>query len=89
MAQRIARGSAVPIRMGKRENEAASRIIPNGSRSVKTGRFGKLALWREDLALRILRSAHVLKIDRKTIAGTTKSVPEGWALETIPIMEYG
>ena len=47
---------------------------------------------REDWALRMLRSAHVLKgagrVDWKTFAGTAKAVLDSWALETVPIMEY-
>ena len=59
---------------------------------VKAGFFARLEQWREDWALRMLRSAHVLKgagnVDWKTFAGTAKSVVDGRAFETIPIMEY-
>ena len=54
--------------------------------------FARLEPRREDWALRMLRSAHVLKgagnVDWKTFAGTAKAVLDGRALETIPIMEY-
>ena len=47
---------------------------------------------REDWALRMLRSADVLKgtgkVDWKTFAGTAKAVLDDRALETIPIIEY-
>ena len=56
------------------------------------GFFARLEPRREDWALRMLRSAHVLKgagnVDWKTFAGTAKAVLEGRTLETIPIMEY-
>ena len=59
---------------------------------VKAGFFARLEPRREDWALRMLRSAHVLKgagnVDWKTFAATAKAVLEGCALETIPIMEY-
>jgi len=59
---------------------------------VKAGFFARLEPRREDWALRMLRSAHVLKgagkVDWKTFAGTAKAVLDGRALETIPIMEY-
>ena len=45
-----------------------------------------------DWALRMLRSAHVLKgagnVDWRTFAGTAMALLDGRALETIPIMEY-
>ena len=59
---------------------------------VKAGFFARLEPRREDWALRMLHSAHVLKgagkVDWKTFAGTAKAVLDGRALETIPIMEY-
>ena len=59
---------------------------------VKAGFFARLEPRREDWALRMLRSAHVLKgagkVDWKTFTGTAKAVLDGRALETIPIMEY-
>ena len=59
---------------------------------VKAGFFARLEPRREDWALRMLRSAHVLKgarkVDWKTFAGTAKAVLAGRPLETIPIMEY-
>ena len=59
---------------------------------VKASFFARLEPRREDWALRMLRSAHVLKgagkVDWKTFAGTAKAVLDGRALETIPIMEY-
>ena len=59
---------------------------------MKAGFFARLEPRREDWALRMLRSAHVLKgagnVDWKTFAGTAKAVLDGRALETIPIMEY-
>ena len=59
---------------------------------VKAGFFARLEPRREDWALRMLRSAHVLKgarnVDWKTFAGTAKALLDGRALETIPIMEY-
>ena len=59
---------------------------------VKAGFFARLEPRREDWALRMLRSAHVLKgagkVDWKTFAGTAKAVLDGRALETVPIMEY-
>ena len=59
---------------------------------VKAGFFARLEPRREDWALRMLRSSHVLKgarnVDWKTFAGTAKAVLDGRALETIPIMEY-
>ena len=59
---------------------------------VKAGFFARLEQRREDWALRMLRSAHVLKgagnVDWKTFAGTAKAVLDGRAFETIPIMEY-
>ena len=59
---------------------------------VKAGFFARLEPRREDWALRMLRSAHVLKgaanVDWKTFAGTAQAVLHGRALETVPIMEY-
>ena len=59
---------------------------------VKAWFFARLESRREDWALRMLRSAHVLKgggnVDWRTFTGTAKSVLDGRALETIPIMEY-
>ena len=59
---------------------------------VKTGFFARLEPRREEWALRMSRSAHVLKgaanVDWKTFAATAKAVLDGRALETIPIMEY-
>ncbi len=64
----------------------------DGGDGVKAGFFSLLESRREDWALRMLRSAHVLKgagnVDWKTFAGTAKAVLDGRALETIPIMEY-
>ncbi|MCY3793066.1 MAG: hypothetical protein OXG51_01660, partial [Gammaproteobacteria bacterium] len=58
---------------------------------AKTAFFAWLESRREDWALRMLRSAHVLKgagnVDWNTVAATAKSVLDGRALETIPIME--
>ena len=54
--------------------------------------FARLEPLRGDWALRMLRSAHVLKgagnVDWKTYAATAKALLDGQALETIPIMEY-
>ena len=59
---------------------------------VRAGFFARLERRREDWALRMLRSAHVLKgagnVDWQTFAGTAKAVLDGRAFETIPIMEY-
>ena len=59
---------------------------------VRAGFFARLESRREDWALRMLRSAHVLKgagnVDWNTYAGTAKTFLDGQALETIPIMEY-
>ena len=59
---------------------------------VKAGFFARMELRREDWALRMLRTAHVLKgtrnVDWKTFTGTAKAVLDGRAFETIPIMEY-
>ena len=59
---------------------------------VRAGFFARLEPRREDWALRILRSAHVLKgagnVDWNTYAGTARALLDGQALETIPIMEY-
>ena len=59
---------------------------------VKAGFFARLEPRREDWALRMLRSAHVLKgagnVDWKTFAWTARAVLDGRALETVPIMEY-
>ena len=59
---------------------------------MKAEFFARLELRREDWALRMLRSAHVLKgagnVDWKTFAGTAKAVLDGRTLETIPIMGY-
>ena len=54
--------------------------------------FTRLEPRREAWAVRMLRSAHVLKgagnVDWKTFVGTAEAVLDGRALETIPIMEY-
>ena len=59
---------------------------------MRAGFFARLESRREDWALRMLRSAHVLKgagnVDWNTYAGTAKAVLDGQALETTPIMEY-
>ena len=59
---------------------------------VKAGFFARLDSRREDWALRMLRSAHVLKgggnVDWRTFSGTAKAALVSRALETIPIMEY-
>ena len=59
---------------------------------VKTGFFARMEPRREDWALRMLRSAYVQKgagkVDWKSLAGTAKTVLDGRALETVPIMEY-
>ncbi len=59
---------------------------------ARAGFFARLESRREDWALRMLRSAHVLKgagnVDRNTFAGTAKALLDGRTLETIPIMEY-
>ena len=59
---------------------------------VRAGFFARLEPRREDWALRMLRSAHVLKgagnVDWNTYAGTAQSLLDGQALETVPIMEY-
>ena len=59
---------------------------------AKAGFFARLESRREDWALRMLRSAHVLKgagnVDWNTFAGTAKALLDGRTLETIPIMEY-
>ena len=59
---------------------------------AKAGFFARLELGREDWALRMLLSPHVLKgagnVDWKTVAGTAKAVLDSRALETVPIMEY-
>ena len=59
---------------------------------VKAASLARLDRRREDSALRMLRSAHVLKgagnVDWRTFAGTAMALLDGRALETIPIMEY-
>ena len=54
--------------------------------------FAWLESRRENWALRMLRSAHVLKgagnVDWNTFAATAKALLDGRALETIPIMEH-
>ena len=59
---------------------------------VKAAFLARLETRREDWALRMLRSAHVLKgagnVDWRTFAGTAMALLGGRALETIPIMEY-
>ena len=59
---------------------------------VRVGFFARLEPRREDWALRVLRSAHVLKgaenVDWTTYAGTVKALLDGQALETIPIIKY-
>ena len=59
---------------------------------AKAAFFARIDSRREGWALRMLRSAHVLKgagnVDWRTFAGTAMGLLEGWALETIPIMEY-
>ena len=69
-----------------------AREAADGADRAMAGFFARLESRREDWALRMLRSAHVLKgagnVDWRTFAGTAKSVLEGRALETIPIMEH-
>ena len=64
----------------------------DGADRAMAGFFARLESRREDWALRMLRSAHVLKgagnVDWRTFGGTAKSVLDGRALETIPIMEH-
>ena len=59
---------------------------------AKAAFFARLDSRREGWALRMLRSAHVLKgagnVDWRTFAGTAMDLLDGRALETIPIMEY-
>ena len=63
---------------------------------MQTGRrpgfFARLESRREDWALRMLRSAHVLRgagnVDWNTFAGTAKALLDGRTLETIQILEY-
>ncbi|MCY4557702.1 MAG: hypothetical protein OXF79_15230, partial [Chloroflexi bacterium] len=59
---------------------------------ARAGFFARLESRREAWALRMLRSAHVLKgagnVDWNTFAGTAKALLDGRTLETIPIMEY-
>ena len=59
---------------------------------VKAAFLARLDRRREDWALRMLRSAHVLKgagnVDWRTFAGTAMALLDGRALVTVPIMEY-
>ena len=59
---------------------------------VKAAFLARLETRCEHWALRMLRSAHVLKgagnIDWRPFAGTAMALLDGQALETIPIMEY-
>ena len=59
---------------------------------VKAAFLARIETRREDWALRMLRSAHILNgagnVDWRTFAGTAKALLDGWALEDMPIMEY-
>ena len=59
---------------------------------VKAGFLARLEPRHDDWALRMVRSAHVLKgagkIHWKTFAGTAKAVLDGRTPERIPIMGY-
>ena len=56
---------------------------------VKAAFLARIETRREDWALRMLRSAHILKgagnVDWRTFAGTAKALLDGWALEDMPI----
>ena len=77
---------------GSRQKSASAIDEAGDANGVKAEFFARLEPRREDWALRMLRSAHVLKgagsVDWKTFTGTTKALLDGQALETIPIMKY-